>query len=47
MGLTSESKVVQKLSLEKNVFYKKGSSKLTFIDKIFFEKIQLIFDMGN
>ena len=31
-----ESKVVQKLSLEKKVFTKKWSPKLIFLDKFFF-----------
>ena len=43
LGLILESKVVQKLSLEKNVFYKKCSPKLNF----FFEKIRSIFDIEN
>ena len=34
LGLILESKVVQKLSLEKNVFNKKGSPKLIFLDEI-------------
>ena len=42
-----ENKVVQKLSLEKNVFNKKCSSKLIFLDEFFFEKIRLIFDIEN
>ena len=41
------SKVVQKLSLEKNVFYEKWSPKLIFLDKFFFGKIRLIFDTKN
>ena len=32
-GIILESKVVQKLSLEKNVFTKKLSPKLIFLDK--------------
>ena len=32
MGMISESKVVQKLKLEKNVFYKKWSPKLIFLN---------------
>ena len=47
LGLILESKVVQKLSLEKNVFYKKCSPKLIFLDEFFFEKIWLIFDIEN
>ena len=43
-----ENKVVQKLKLEKNVFYKKWSPKLIFLnDFFFFEKIPLIFDIEN
>ena len=38
-----ESKVVQKLSLEKNVFTEKWSPKLIFFNDNFFEKNQLIF----
>ena len=38
LGLILESKVVQKLSLEKNVFNKKCSPKLIFLDEIFFWK---------
>ena len=47
LGLILESKVVQKLSLEKNVFNKKCSPKLIFLDEFFFEKIRLIFDIEN
>ena len=47
LGIISESKVVQKLSLEKNVFNKKWSPNLIFLDEIFFEKIRLIFDIEN
>ena len=36
LGAILESKVVQKLSLEKNVFTKKWSPKLIFLDEIFF-----------
>ena len=47
-GAILVSKVVQKLSLEKNVFTKKWSPKVTFLDEIFFfEKIQFIFDTRN
>ena len=42
-----ESKVVQKLSLEKNVFNKQWSPRFIFLDKNFFEKIWLIFDIQN
>jgi hypothetical protein len=38
LGLIWESKVVQKLSLQKNAFNKKGSPKLIFLDEIFFWK---------
>ena len=38
LGLILESKVVQKLSLEKNVFNKKWSPKLIFLDEFFFRK---------
>ena len=42
------NKVVQKLKLEKkNVFYKKWSAKLIFLNDFFFEKIQSIFDIEN
>jgi hypothetical protein len=47
LGLILESKVVQKLSLEKKVFFKKWSPKLIFLDENFFEKIRLIFDIEN
>jgi hypothetical protein len=36
LGLILEIKVVQKLNLEKNVFNKKGSPKLIFLDEILF-----------
>ena len=38
LGLNLESKVVRKLSLEKNVFNKKWSPKLIFLDDFFLEK---------
>ena len=47
MGMILENKVVQKLKLEKNVFYKKWSSKLIFLNDFFFEKILSIFDKEN
>ena len=47
LGLILESKVVQNLSLEKNVLYKKCSPKLIFLDKNFFEINQLILDIEN
>ena len=37
-GITLENKVVQKLKLEKNDFYKKWSPKLIFLVEIFFLK---------
>ena len=43
LGLILESKVVQKLSLEKNVFNKKCSPKLIFLDEFFFWKISVDF----
>ena len=36
LGVILESKVVQKLSLEKKVFNKYWSPKLIFLDKFFF-----------
>ena len=47
LGIILESRVIQKLSLEKNVFTKKWSPKLIFLNEIFFEKLQLIFDIKN
>ena len=41
LGMILENKVVQKLELEKKVFYKKRSPKLIF------EKIPSIFDIEN
>ena len=38
LGVILESKLVQKLSLEKKVFNKQWSPKLIFLDKIFFLK---------
>ena len=43
LGVILVSKVVQKLSLEKNVFNEKWSPNLIFLD----EKIQLVFDTTN
>ena len=45
LGIILESKVVQKLSLEKNVFTKKWSPKLIFLNDFFLNR--LIFDIGN
>ena len=39
LGIILESKVVWKLNLEKNVFTKKWSPKLIFLNEIFFLKI--------
>ena len=39
LGMILENKVVQKLKLEKNVFYKKWSPNLIFLLDFFFEKI--------
>ena len=36
LGIILENKVVQKLSLEKNIFAKKKSPKLIFLYEIFF-----------
>ena len=36
LGMILENKVVQKLKLEKNVFYKKWSPKLIFFNEWFF-----------
>ena len=47
LGIILESKVVQKLSLEKKVFYKKWSPKLILLNDFFFEKIPWIFDIEN
>ena len=47
LGMILEYKVVQKLKLEKNVFYKKRSPKLIILDKKFFEKIPSILDIEN
>ena len=37
LGMILENKVVQKLKLEKNLFYKKWSPKLIFLKEFFFE----------
>ena len=47
LGIILESKLVQKLSLEKINFTKIWSSKLIFLNDFFFEKIWLIFDIEN
>ena len=38
LGMILENKVVQKLKLEKNVFYKKWSPKLIFLNEFFLKK---------
>ena len=43
LGIILESKVVQKLSLEKNVLYKKWSPKLIFLNDVFFWKSSVNF----
>ena len=40
LGIILENKVVQKLSLEKNVFTKKWSPKLIFLNDFFLKKIR-------
>ena len=40
LGLILENKVVQKLKLEKNVFYKKWSPKLIFLNNFFLKKFR-------
>ena len=47
LGMVLENKVVQKLKLEKKVFYRKRSPKLIFLNIFFFEKIPSIFDLEN
>ena len=47
LNMIFENKVVQKLKFEKNVFYKKWSPKLIFLNDFFFEKIPSIFDIEN
>ena len=48
LGMILENKVVQKLKLENNVFYKKWSPKLIFLNEFFFfEKILSICDIEN
>ena len=47
LGMILENKVVQKLKLEKNLFYKKWSPKLISVNKFVFEKILLILDLKN
>ena len=47
LGLILESKVVQKLSLEKNGFNKKCSPKLIFLNDFFFVKIRLKIDFES
>ena len=40
LGMILENKVVQKLKLEKNVFYKKWSLKLIFLNDFFLKKFR-------
>ena len=47
LGMILENKVVQKLELEKNVFYKKLCPKLIFLNEFFTTKIPSIFDVEN
>ena len=47
LGTILENKVVQKLKQEKNVFKKKWSPKLIFLNEFFFEKNPLIFEVKN
>ena len=47
LGMILENKVVQKLKLENNVSNKKWSPKLIFLKDVFFEKIQLVFEIEN
>ena len=47
LDMILENKMVQKLKLEKNVFHKKWSPKLIFLNELFFEKILTIFDIEN
>ena len=47
LGIILESKVVQKLSLEKKYLNKNWSPKLIFLNEFFFEKIPSIFDIEN
>ena len=43
LGMVLENKVVQKLKLEKKVFYKKWSPKLIFLNEFFFSKFFCLF----
>ena len=43
LGMILENKVVQKLELEKNVFYKKWSPKLIFLHELVFRKNSIDF----
>ena len=47
IGHDFSNKVVQKLTLEKNVFNKKQSPKLIFTNEKKFKKIPSIFDIKN
>jgi hypothetical protein len=43
LGVILENKVVQKLKIEKKVFYKKWPPKLIFLNECFFEKKSVYF----
>ena len=48
LGMIIENEVLQKLKLEKkSFFHKKWSPKLIFLNKSYFEKIPLIFDVKD
>jgi hypothetical protein len=48
LGMILVNKVIQKLKIEKNVFFcKKWSPKLIFLNDFFFEKIPSIIDKEN
>ena len=48
LGMILENEVLQKLKLEKKIFfYKKWSPRLIFLNEFSFEKIPLIFDIEN
>ena len=47
LGMVLGNKVVQKLQLEKNLFYKKWSPELISVNEFVFEKIPSMFDIEN
>ena len=47
LGMILENKELQKSKIEKNVFYKKWSPKLIFLNEFFLKKIPSIFDIEN